>query len=125
MDEANYYDRVYELVGSVPAGSVVTYGQVAEALGAYRGARAVGYALRALSDPDGIPWWRVVNASGGISPRGAGHGAEIQRELLEAEGVAFGLAGTVDLKHYRARLPWSQPSHLPTHPLSSVPPVRG
>jgi methylated-DNA-protein-cysteine methyltransferase-like protein len=98
--EQNYYERVYALVRTVPAGRVVTYGQVARSLGAERGARAVGYALRALSDPDGVPWWRVVNASGGISPRGSGFGAEIQRELLEAEGVRFGLAGTIELKHY-------------------------
>jgi methylated-DNA-protein-cysteine methyltransferase-like protein len=104
VQDRNYYDRVYELVRTVPAGRVVTYGQVAEAMGAYGGARAVGYALRALNDPDGIPWWRVVNASGGISPRGEGHGAEIQREMLTAEGVEFGLAGTVDLRRYRAVL---------------------
>jgi methylated-DNA-protein-cysteine methyltransferase related protein len=104
VDSSNYYERVYELVRTVPAGRVVTYGQVAEALGAYRGARAVGYALRALSGPDGVPWWRVLNASGGISPRGEGHGAEMQREMLVAEGVEFGLAGTVDLRRYRANL---------------------
>ncbi|MEX0783107.1 MAG: MGMT family protein [Dehalococcoidia bacterium] len=104
MDELNYYERVYGIVATVPVGRVVTYGQVARALGVNRGARAVGYALRALSDADGVPWWRVVNARGGISPRGEGHGAEIQREMLEGEGVEFGLAGTVDLRRYRAEI---------------------
>lgn len=85
----------------VPAGRVVTYGQVARALGVDRGARAVGYALRALSEPEGVPWWRVVNASGGISPRGAGFGAEIQREMLDAEGVVFGLDGCAKLREHR------------------------
>lgn len=104
MKEGSYYERVYAVIATVPAGRVVTYGQVARALGVERGARAVGYALRALSVPDGVPWWRVVNAEGGISPRGEGHGAEMQREMLEAEGVEFDLRGTVDLRRYRAAL---------------------
>ena len=104
VEPGNYYERVYDLVRTVPAGRVVTYGQVARALGAERGARAVGYALRALAHPDGVPWWRVVNASGGISPRGLGHAAVLQRELLDAEGVQFRLDGTIDLDRYRAPL---------------------
>jgi methylated-DNA-protein-cysteine methyltransferase-like protein len=103
VEEPNYYERVYALVATVPVGRVVTYGQVARALGAERGARAVGYALRALAHPD-VPWWRVVNANGGISPRGVGHAAVIQRELLDAEGVHFRLDGTIDLDRYRAAL---------------------
>jgi methylated-DNA-protein-cysteine methyltransferase-like protein len=102
--DPNYYERVYALVATVPAGRVVTYGQVAQALGVHRGARAVGYALRALSDTEAVPWWRVVNASGGISPRGLGHAAAIQREILDAEGVQFRLDGTIDLDRYRAPL---------------------
>ncbi len=102
--EPTYFERVYALVATVPPGRVVTYGQVARALGVERGARAVGYALKALSDVDGIPWWRVVNASGGISPRGLGHAAMVQREMLDAEGVLFRLDGTIDLNHYQAPL---------------------
>jgi len=101
----SYYERVYALVATVPAGRAVTYGQVARALGVARGARAVGYALRALSDHEGVPWWRVVNASGGISLRGGlGLAEELQRELLEAEGVAFGLDGRVKLAAHRFNL---------------------
>lgn len=104
MEDPNYYERVYALVATVPAGRVVTYGQVARALGVERGARAVGYALKALADPHGVPWWRVVNASGGISPRGLGHAATIQREMLDAEGVQFRLDGTIDLGKYQVAL---------------------
>jgi methylated-DNA-protein-cysteine methyltransferase-like protein len=103
--EPKYFERVYELVRTVPPGRVVTYGQVARALGMERGARAVGYALAALTAPESVPWWRVVNASGGISPRGLGHAAMIQREMLGAEGVEFGLDGRLDLRRYRAPLP--------------------
>ena len=57
---------VYRLVRRIPVGSVATYGQIAARLGRPRGARAVG---RAMSHcPADVPWHRVVNASGGISP---------------------------------------------------------
>ena len=85
----------------MPRGRVVTYGQVAVALGAPAAARAVGYALRALPPDTDVPWWRVINAKGGISLRGRGHGADLQRELLEGEGVAFGADDTIDLRVYR------------------------
>jgi len=97
----SFYERVYDAVRQVPPGSVTTYGDIARALGAPRASRAAGYALRAL--PDGCystPWWRVVNAAGRISPRGPGLGAEIQRQMLEAEGVAFRLDGSIDLGRY-------------------------
>lgn len=97
-----FYDRVYAFVASVPAGKVVTYGQVAVELGAPTASRAVGYALHNLSGfEDAIPWWRVVNASGGISLGSRGAAAELQRERLESEGVQFTLAGRVRLREYR------------------------
>lgn len=96
-----FYDRVYEFVRTVPAGSVVTYGQVALELGSPAAARAVGYALHYLPGDNDVPWWRVVNASGGISHRGRGQAADYQRQKLEDEGVPFGLRGTIDLKRWR------------------------
>ncbi len=96
----SFYERVYRAVGEVPPGRVTTYGEIAQALGAPHGARAAGYALRALPDGHGAPWWRVVNAAGRISPRGPGLGAEIQRQLLEAEGVLFAIDGSIDLTCY-------------------------
>ncbi|MCY3601846.1 MAG: methylated-DNA--[protein]-cysteine S-methyltransferase [Chloroflexi bacterium] len=97
----NFYERVWEVVREVPRGRVVTYGQVAVVLGAPAAARAVGYALRALPHDTDAPWWRVINAKGGISLRGRGYGADLQRELLEGEGVVFDAADTVDLRVYR------------------------
>ena len=97
----NFYERVWALVREVPRGRVVTYGQVAVVLGAPSAARAVGYALRALPPDTDTPWWRVINAKGGISLRGRGHGADLQRGLLEGEGVVFDAADTVDLRVYR------------------------
>jgi methylated-DNA-protein-cysteine methyltransferase-like protein len=67
---------------------VATYGQVAALVGVPRGARAVGWALRALPSGNTVPWHRVVGAGGRISHR-AGAGPELQRRKLRAEGVAF------------------------------------
>jgi methylated-DNA-protein-cysteine methyltransferase-like protein len=92
-----FFERVYEAVRAIPRGRVVTYGQVARLVGVPRGARAVGWALRAL-DPRrerAVPWHRGVGAGGRISPR-AGGGPLRQRRRLQAEGVGF-RAGRVDL----------------------------
>ena len=56
---ASFFRRVYALVRSVPRGRVVTYGQIARALGAPRAARTVGWAMRDC--PADVPWQRVVN----------------------------------------------------------------
>lgn len=103
---ATFFDRVYEIVRAVPAGQVVTYGEVARALGIPRGARAVGWALRALSgrEAERTPWHRVVGAGGKISPR-AGAGPLLQRRRLLAEGVRFrdGRAVLARQRHTRGR----------------------
>lgn len=96
-----FYDRVYEFVSRVPPGRVVTYGQVALELGAPAAARAVGYALHNLPGTTPVPWWRVVNARGGISHRNRGPAADFQRQQLEAEGVYFGFEGFLRLTEYR------------------------
>ena len=88
--DEGFFPRVYALVRRIPRGRVATYGQVAAMLGVVRGARAVGWALRALPEDEAarVPWHRVVGAGGRISPRG-GPGPEIQRRRLRAERVAF------------------------------------
>ena len=96
-----FYDRVYAFVEQVPAGRVVTYGQVALELGSPAAARAVGYALHFLPPNSGVPWWRVVNVRGAISLKGRGPEADIQRQLLEADGVTFDTTGRMDLHRYR------------------------
>ncbi len=92
---SDFNAQVYRLVNQVPPGRVVTYGQVARALGKVRGARAVGWALSAA--PEGAcPWQRVINSQGRVSPR---ENADRQRHLLEAEGVIFE-DGVVDLNRF-------------------------
>ena len=97
-----FHGRVYAVVRRVPAGFVTTYGDVATILGSPRVARHVGWALAALPQGDvDVPWHRVLNAKGTISFRGDTWRAEMQREWLEMEGVAFDENGRVDLKRYR------------------------
>ena len=63
--------------------------------------RAVGYALHNLPAGSDVPWWRVINATGAISLKGRGAQADLQRALLEAEGIRFDANGRTDLARYR------------------------
>jgi methylated-DNA-protein-cysteine methyltransferase-like protein len=69
---------------------VATYGQIAELLGLKGHARQVGYALFRVPFDQEIPWHRVVNAKGEISRSPSRQGGDdLQRVLLEKEGVVF------------------------------------
>ncbi len=80
---------VYAVVRSIPAGKVMTYGQVADAApGVSVTARQVGAALRWV--PDGVPWQRVVGAGGHLPiAKRSPDAQQRQRQLLMGEGVAF------------------------------------
>ena len=91
------FERIYAVVRRIPRGCVATYGTVAALAGNPRWARVVGYALHANPDPDGIPCYRVVNREGRTSPAFAFGGEDVQRRLLEADGVPFLPNGCVDL----------------------------
>jgi len=92
------FPRVYALLAQVPPGKVVTYGQLARALGMPNGARTVGWAMRQC--PEGLPWHRVVNSQGYISHRGRGDSEALQRSHLEDDGVVLSVGGRIDLKRY-------------------------
>lgn len=92
---ASSYERIYTVVRRIPRGRVATYGQVARLAGLPGRARQVGYALAALKSSTAVPWQRVVNAAGAISPRATG--GLSQRLLLEREGVQFDPAGRIAL----------------------------
>ncbi|HVT07590.1 MAG TPA: MGMT family protein [Polyangia bacterium] len=93
--------RIYEVVARIPRGRVATYGQVATLAGLPRRARLVGRALRVLPADSDLPWHRVVNAQGKISPRGDLFGHEdLQAELLRREDVRF-TGATIPLARYQ------------------------
>jgi len=109
---------VYRLVRSIPSGLVLTYGEIAARLGRPGNARAVGHAM-SVCPPD-IPWHRVVNARGEISPRAHQSAMVTQRIRLEQEGVAF-RAGRVMLARHRWR---DERSAMPGSAGSSPSPAR-
>jgi len=98
----NFYQKVYTVVSQIPLGKVMTYGQIARFLGYLHAARAVGYALHLLPHGSSVPWQRVINYQGKISPRSIDfdHATVVQRLLLEAEGVMFDDDDRVDLEKY-------------------------
>jgi methylated-DNA-protein-cysteine methyltransferase-like protein len=112
----NNYLRIYKIVRQIPRGRVATYGQIAELAGLEGHARQVGYALHSLPPGIEIPWHRVVNARGEVSVRSRGDSDELQRHLLEAEGVKFDERNRIDLKKHRWHLsgaPVSSPARRP------------
>jgi methylated-DNA-protein-cysteine methyltransferase related protein len=96
------YDAIYAVVRQIPYGQVATYGQVAELANLAGQARLVGYALYRVTHGLEVPWHRVINAKGEISQSPFRHGDDdLQRTLLEREGVQFNATGKVDLQQYR------------------------
>ena len=96
----NTFEKIYDVVKSIPKGKVATYGQVAVIAGNPHWSRVVGYALHVNPNPGVIPCHRVVNREGRLAPSFAFGGDEVQRQLLEAEGVVFEPDGRVDLNKY-------------------------
>lgn len=90
--------RIYEVVRAIPAGRVMSYGHVAALAGNPRGARGVGFALHRNPEPGVIPCHRVVFRDGQPSAPATPRGPEVQRRLLEAEGVSFLADGRVDME---------------------------
>lgn len=110
-DRERFYALVWEIVRQIPPGRVATYGQIARLIPcpggilpdvylAYR-ARWAGSAMAAC--PPNVPWQRVINAQGKISQR---RSAEMQRALLEQEGVGFDSVERIDL----AQFGWQGPT---------------
>ena len=87
--------RIWQAVNAIPTGRVSTYGGIARLAALPRRARLVGRVLSELPAGSGLPWHRVVSASGHIVQ--SGNAATLQAKRLAAEGVR--LNGTrVDLR---------------------------
>jgi methylated-DNA-protein-cysteine methyltransferase-like protein len=95
------FERIYAVVRRIPKGKVATYGQIAALAGSPRRARYVGLALRSLPDASDVPWHRVVNAGGRVSCRSHGDHDDLQRNLLESEGVVFVKPGRIPMIDYQ------------------------
>ena len=92
----NIIEDVREAVAAIPAGSVASYGDIGDRIGA--GPRQVGRAMSLLGN--GVPWWRVVHADG--TPASCHDGRAL--ELLSDEGTPMH-GGRVDMKRARQITP--------------------
>ena len=93
-----YRERVFKIVRMIPAGRVMTYGQIAEILGEGYTPRTVGFVMHSADDK--TPWHRVINAQGGCSTRGLVLPHDKQQRMLEAEGETFNASGRCSLQEY-------------------------
>jgi len=93
------YQKINDIVCQIPRGRVSTYGRIAKMVPGCT-ARMVGYAMAALDENSDVPWQRVINAKGKISPRSAGEHDLLQEQLLLAEGILFNNKGQIDLSKY-------------------------
>ena len=94
-----FKDRVISFVEKIPYGKVTTYGTVATFCGIPRGARLVGGVLR-FSGESQLPWHRVINRHGFISIKSLEYSKELQKALLEQEGIEVSADFMVDLDKY-------------------------
>ncbi len=96
---APFTARAMDIIRAIPAGKVATYGQVAALAGCPGGARQVVRVLHSLSGCEKLPWHRVINGKGFIAlPEGAGF--ELQKSILESEGVDVRPGGRIDLDRH-------------------------
>lgn len=102
-DNKGFFDEVYRIVATIPRGSVMTYGMIATLLGNPRASRIVGYAMNGAPTELNLPCHRVVNKEGRMSPGDIFGGADVQRKLLEAEGIIFKMNGCIDMERYLLR----------------------
>lgn len=96
----DFKDRVIKIVKQIPYGKVSTYGTIATLAGLPRGARLVGGILHANSEKLSLPWQRIINRHGFISTKCLEHPKQLQKVLLEQEGIEVTPDFMVDLKKY-------------------------
>ncbi|MHB8500438.1 MAG: MGMT family protein [Candidatus Acidiferrales bacterium] len=104
------FEPVYKLVKQIPRGRVLTYGALARALRLPGGARTAGRAMGATPQGKGVPWHRVLGASGKILIREPY--ASLQKKLLESEGIQV-IESRINIK-----------KHLWTPPRKKLSPAR-
>lgn len=96
---SSFSQRVKDIIKKIPTGKIATYGQIATYAGNPRASRQVAWILHSSSRKDNLPWHRVINSKGMISLP-LNHGYELQKELLEKEGIIFDENDKVDFDRY-------------------------
>ncbi len=101
MSDETLMELVHARVRLIPPGQVMSYGQVGDEVGC--SAREAGWAMNQAPDAEDVPWQRVVGSDGRLRiGKRSPYLAQRQRELLEAEGVAFKENGDVDMAKHQA-----------------------
>jgi methylated-DNA-protein-cysteine methyltransferase related protein len=100
LSEANadFFERVYEVVKLIPEGRVTSYGAIANYLGAKRSSRMVGWAMHGAHTQTGIPAHRVVNRQGLLTGKVHFGAPDEMEKRLAAEGVSVVDDKVVDFK---------------------------
>lgn len=87
-NQETFFEKVYDVVRTIPYGRVTSYGAIAEYLGTRGSARMVGWAMNAShSTKDNVPAHRVVNRNGMLTGKHHFGGPEVMQQLLESEGI--------------------------------------
>lgn len=95
MDDSQFKEAVYDLVGQIPRGRLMTYGQIAALCGHPRAARQVGQI--AHWGPSELPWHRVVTKKGGLAAAFTNGGREAHAQRLREERVEVSSDYYVDI----------------------------
>jgi methylated-DNA-[protein]-cysteine S-methyltransferase len=84
-----FQQKVFRVVMKIPAGKVLTYGEVARRIGKPNAARAVGHALSMNEDAPTIPCHRVIGANGKMVGYSGKNGIKGKLTMLKREGYKF------------------------------------
>lgn len=93
-----FKEKVIQIVSAIPYGKVTTYGTISTLAGIPRGGRLVGGILHHLGDQ--LPWHRVINRHGFISIKSLDHPKQLQKALLEQEGIEVSSGFMINLDKY-------------------------
>ncbi|WP_210366524.1 MGMT family protein [Bacillus sp. REN3] len=95
----NFTKEVINIISGIPAGRVMTYGQIARLAGSPKAARQVVRVLHSMSEKHHLPWHRVLNSKGQIGFKEQEMYIN-QKLMLEAEGIVFDNSHTLSLEQY-------------------------
>ena len=98
--DEEWRNQLYAWLAQIPRGRVVTYGQLAKLIGRPNGARWVGRQMGRLPPDSGLPWHRVINASGRSSIPLNESGSNRQLRRLQLEGVLV-VDGRISLRRFQ------------------------
>jgi methylated-DNA-protein-cysteine methyltransferase related protein len=99
MKQPTFREKVYKIAATIPAGKVVTYGQLAALAGSPKAARAAGMCMKLNTNPTSIPCHRVVSSTGKLVDYAFG-GTLVKKEKLMKEGIIF-KGEKIDLKAFQ------------------------